>query len=97
MSDEDFENQLDEKEQESLRAEQYKADFEWLMGDPRGRRIMYQLIERSNMYHAPLLEDNENHYLSGQRMVGLSFYADIIDFNLEEMLFKMQREAKEPL
>jgi len=52
-----------------------KRDFEWLMNDPKGRRIMWSLIERAGIYRVGFVETRGDHasmaFLDGQKNIGI--------------------------
>lgn len=64
--------------QQALAAEQHASDFQWLAGDPRGRRLLWQWMGKCLVFepvfhsHGSVMNHNE-----GRRSVGLSFLNDL--------------------
>lgn len=54
-----------------------RDDFKWLMGDGRGRRVMYRLLERTGVFRSSFTGNSETFFLEGQRNVGLMLMAQI--------------------
>ena len=54
-----------------------KADFGWLMGSKRGRRIMWRLLERTGVFRSSFTGNSETYFREGQRNVGLMLMAQI--------------------
>lgn len=54
---------------------QRKKDFEWVMNDPRGRRIVWAMLERAGIYRVGFLEARGEHagmaFLDGQKNIGI--------------------------
>ncbi|WP_343684009.1 hypothetical protein [Asticcacaulis sp.] len=59
------------KADEKLRA-QTKADWDWLMADARGRRIIWALLEFCGVFRTSFTGNSETFFKEGQRNVGLS-------------------------
>ncbi|WP_434456511.1 hypothetical protein JQR85_13560 [Stutzerimonas urumqiensis] len=64
--------------EERLSRETQEADFKWLMGDPRGRRIVWRLMARCKVFepvfntHGGVMNFNE-----GRRDTGLFLLGEI--------------------
>lgn len=69
-------------------------DFKWLMGNKRGRRIVWRLLERTGVYRTSFRLNNEMAFLEGQRNVGL-ILIDLIHANCPEMYLTMLKEQQE--
>jgi hypothetical protein len=66
----------DEKSKEILR--QIEAeDFMWMMEDPRGRRIMWRLLEMTGIYRSSFTGNSETFFREGARNVGLQLVGEI--------------------
>ena len=46
-------------------------DIKWLMSDPRGRRIMWGLLELTGVYRSSFTGNSETFFREGERNVGL--------------------------
>ena len=81
----------DEKTKEILR--QIEAeDFLWLMGDPRGRRIMWRLLEMTGIYRSSFTGNSETFFREGARNVGLQLVAEIHNLCPEQYSLMTQEQ-----
>jgi hypothetical protein len=76
----DLEGQREAQEQAATRnaahREMERADWEWLMADPRGRRLVRQQLERSGVFRTSFSESAlQMAFHEGQRNTGLALLA----------------------
>ena len=50
-----------------LQAEQLREDMRWLMGDPRGRRLMWSWLADAGVYRTSFTGNSETFFREGQR------------------------------
>ena len=60
-----------------LLAHEEADDFKWLMGNKRGRRIVWRLLERTGVYRSSFTGNSETFFREGMRNVGLMLMAQI--------------------
>jgi hypothetical protein len=57
---------------------QRNEDFRWLMGDPRGRRFVWDLLAKAGLFRSSLASTAElTAFNEGRRDVGLAVLADL--------------------
>lgn len=54
-----------------------KADLEWLMATPRGRRIVWRLLEATGLYVSSFTGNSETFFREGKRAIGLEFQGKV--------------------
>lgn len=54
-------------------------DFQWLMGDARGRRFMWRMLEMAGVYRSSFTGNSTTFFNEGQRNIGLMLVAEIHD------------------
>lgn len=50
-------------------------DWKWLMSTPRGRRIVWRLLEECGVYRSSFTGNSETFFREGERAVGLRILA----------------------
>lgn len=65
-----------------VRRETYERDFKWLMGDPRGRRLMLRLLSDAGVFRTtydPGIKDaaTEMIFREGQKNLGYKIIAEM--------------------
>lgn len=60
-----------------LQTEQLAADLQWLMGDPRGRRLMSGWLAACHIDHTTFTGDSKGMFREGMRNAGLMLKAQI--------------------
>ena len=85
------------KDKAALRREQFASDFRWLMGDPRGRRLMHRLLSDMGLYRCTFdsaVRESalEMAFREGQKNLGYRIVAQI-NGTCPEEYFLMMREA----
>lgn len=69
-------------------------DFKWLMADPRGRRIVWKLLELTGVYRSSFTGNSETFFREGERNIGLKLI-DKIHTNCPEKYAIMTKEAND--
>lgn len=69
-------------------------DFKWLMGDKRGRRVVWRLLERTGVFRSSFTGNSETFFREGERNVGLVLMAHIHEYSPEQYAL-MIREQKD--
>jgi hypothetical protein len=64
---------------DKLEREAETEDWAWIMGEKRGRRIVWRLLERTGMYRTSFTGDNATFFNEGQRNIGLAIVARVMD------------------
>jgi hypothetical protein len=52
-------------------------DLKWLMDDPRGRRIVWRMLEQTGVFRSSFTGNSETYFREGQRNIGLKLLADL--------------------
>ena len=72
---------------------QHNDDFRWLMGDARGRRIIWNLLAKAGVFRSSMgLSPELTAFNEGRRDLGLAVLADLMRLCPEEY-GRMQAEA----
>jgi hypothetical protein len=90
-----MENRDDEQRKKAQAAEQLKIeDLQWLMGNARGRRIAYRLLESARIWELSFEGDAQwMAFNEGRRNEGLRFLANITE-HCHGQYIEMLIEAK---
>lgn len=91
-ANEDSERRKVEKDERARRTN--LDDMKWLMGGPRGRRIMYGILEQAGIWRTSFTGNSETFYREGMRNIGLMLLSRITDACPDEYI-NMVREAKD--
>lgn len=86
-----------EKAQREAAASAREADdWMWLMDTPRGRRIVWSLLEKTGVYRTSFspASDSQTAFNEGQRNVGLVIVTAIMQ-HTPDLFVIMQKEAAE--
>jgi hypothetical protein len=85
---------VERREKTAKRAHQQRnEDFRWLMGDARGRRIVWDLLARAGLFRSSLAASAElTAFNEGRRDLGLVTLADVMRL-CPEQYARMQAEA----
>lgn len=101
MSDEhpysaDDEAQVKKRQTKAKRAaERELDDWRWLLGDARGRRIVWKLLEDAGLFRSSFAaESATTAFNEGQRNAGLRVLTNVMTADPDAFV-TMQREAKE--
>lgn len=88
------------RQDEDERARQIAAntaaeDFKWLMGDARGRRHVWRLLEQAGVFRSSFTGNSETFFKEGARSMGLAIVSQINEHTPElyqVMLTENQRK-----
>ena len=70
--------QVKEKKQEAKNSQEVAIeDLQWQMSDPRGRRLMWQLLERTHVFQTSFTGNSKTFFNEGERQIGLYYMADL--------------------
>lgn len=91
----DIDDDADSKQsQESeARRQQIEADFLFVMNDPRGRRFLWRLLERTGVYRTTFRPNSEMAFLEGVRSVGVTYVADMHRLAFPQTVQMMQEHS----
>ena len=68
-------------------------DLRWLMADPRGRRFMWSLLERTGLFRLSFAgTEAETAFNEGHRDIGLTVFNDVMRV-APDLYLTMAREA----
>ena len=56
-----------------------KEDIIWLMSQPRGRRFIWRLLERTGLHRSSFTGNSTTFFNEGQRNVGLLIQAELLE------------------
>ncbi len=82
-----------------LDREQLASDTQWLMSDPRGRRLMRQWLADCHIDRTTFTGNSTGMFLEGERNAGLRIKQQITSYAFEQYLLRlreMQPEAPKP-
>lgn len=82
------------KERARHKQTQRKLDIQWLMSSPAGRRIFYDLIEKSYLMGSTIIDGKASDMLEGRRAMGRELLLEVIGIDHESWLLA-QKEALE--
>ena len=68
-------------------------DFNWIMGDARGRRFMWRVLEQTGLYRNPFTGNSQTFFNCGQMNIGQWLMAEIHE-NCPDAYMTMTKEAK---
>jgi hypothetical protein len=54
------------------------ADLEWLVSDPRGRRILWRLWQSTGVFGPAVVDNSLQAYAEGRRSVGLEYWQGVV-------------------
>ena len=77
-----------------IKRDQYIADMSFLLGDPRGRRVIWELLERGGVFRISFTGNSETFFNEGKRQIALSLLEDVMESRPDAYL-QMSKEAKE--
>lgn len=81
-------------EQARFEATRDADDLKWIMGNKKGRRFVWKLLERSGVYRSSFTGNSTTFFNEGQRNIGLMLLADIHSVCPEHYV-TMLKEAKD--
>lgn len=71
-----------------------KNDLVWLMGEARGRRFIWRLLDKAGVYRTSFTGNSATFFNEGQRNIGLWVQALLIE-HCPEQYFTMLNEQKD--
>ena len=77
-----------------IKRDQYIADMSFLLGDARGRRVIWELLERGGVFKISFTGNSETFFNEGKRQIALSLLEDVMESRPDAYL-QMSKEAKE--
>lgn len=88
--------QADTSERNKLALLTEQEDFKWLMGNKRGRRIVWRLLERTGVYRSSFTGNSETFFREGMRNVGLTLLAQIHEITPDQfaVMLKEQQDVR---
>ena len=85
----------DEDERARLVAANTAAeDFKWLMGDARGRRHVWRLLDRTGVHRNPFTGNSETFFRCGAMNVGQMYMTDLMDITPEAYALMVEENRK---
>lgn len=86
----------DNSERNKLALQTEQEDFKWLMGNKRGRRIVWRLLERTGVYRSSFTGNSETFFREGMRNVGLTLLAQIHEITPDQfaVMLKEQNDVR---
>lgn len=60
------------------------SDYKWLMSQPRGRRLMWRLLEETGLFRSSFTGNSETFFREGERNVGLKTMAILNEHCVED-------------
>ena len=88
--------QADNSERNKLALLTEQEDFKWLMGNKRGRRIVWRLLERTGVYRSSFTGNSETFFREGMRNVGLTLLAQVHEITPDQfaVMLKEQQDVR---
>ena len=71
-----------------------KADLVWLMGEARGRRFIWRLLDKAGVFRTSFTGNSATFFNEGQRNIGLWVQAMLIE-HCPDKYFAMLNEQKD--
>lgn len=83
-------------ERNKLALQTEQEDFKWLMGNKRGRRIVWRLLERTGVYRSSFTGNSETFFREGARNVGLMLLDQIHTITPDQfaVMLKEQKDGR---
>lgn len=75
-------------------AEMDGADWQWLMAQKRGRRLVWRLLELTGLYRTSFTGNSETFFREGKRHVGLEIISKLTTYASDDYA-KMFAESKD--
>lgn len=91
----DEQRRLEEEASKASRAVKgEEADLAWLMSSPRGRRVFWRLLKRTNVFGSSMTGNSQTFYNEGRRSVGIELN-DIVQDRCPDSFVAMLGEQKD--
>jgi hypothetical protein len=81
-----------DSERKKLAQHTEQEDFKWLMGNKRGRRIVWRLLERTGVFRSSFTGNSETFFREGMRNVGLMLQAHIHEFTPDQYAVMLKEQ-----
>lgn len=85
-------NNAEEIEALKRARDQEIEDFKHVMNDPRGRRFMWRVLERSGIYRSSYTGNSETFFREGERNIGLMLLAEMMSICPESHIAMLQEK-----
>lgn len=80
------------KEKSKSADETHSDDIKWMMNDPRGRRIAWDLMSKCHVFESSFSPNlSQTNFNEGERNVGLRLFNDIME-NASDQYMRMAEE-----
>lgn len=83
--------EADRKDKLGLTQRREADDIKWLMSDPRGRRIVWGLLELTGVFRSSFTGNSETFFREGERNIGLKLFLRL-QTHCPEQYIKMTKE-----
>jgi hypothetical protein len=70
------------------------ADLEWLMSSPRGRRVLWRILEGAGLYRSSFTGNSETFFREGERKVALDLQGKVAKAAPRDFQTMMQEHFK---
>ena len=80
-----------------LAAEQHATDIQWLMSDPRGRRLMRRWLAFCGVDRVPFTGDSKTFFRCGEQNVGLMLKAELTEHAIDDYLLMLREHHDEAM
>lgn len=77
------------------KAEQYIADFQWMMDNPRGRRLMHAWLKKSGLYEKSYTGNSETYYREGRRSFGIDLLQDVNTLSPDKYVTMLEEQRND--
>lgn len=84
--------EADQQSAQRVRKEQEASDFEWLMQDPRGRRLVRGLLAESQVDKDCFTGNSSTFYNEGKRSVGLHLEGKLKQYTLDHYCLMLKEQ-----
>lgn len=85
------------KTKDELQKQTKKDDLIWVLSDPRGRRVVWRLLERCGIYKNSFTGNSHTFFNEGRRAVGLETLIEINDADPKAFSVMATEAANEKL
>lgn len=82
-------------EKRRLAAYNRVEDLRWLMATPRGRRFIYQLLERTGLRKEPMTGNSQTFYNLGALAIGRELEGEIFAYASEQYLLMITENTQD--
>lgn len=86
------EREAQAKQHRANRQETLKADLVWLMEQPRGRRVLWGIMEEAGLFRTSFTGNSETFLREGERNVALRLQAQLIWADRQKFAAMLQEQ-----